>query len=86
MEAMRLRTFMRLDSGCYLQCPYSGFHDVFNRVDSSEMLLLQVVAMVTMQALKFGTHPPDVFTVRSSVQQSFVGGMATGCYQPKPGF
>lgn len=46
------------------------------------MLLLQVVAMVTMQALKFGTHPPDVFAVRSSVQQSFVGGMVTGCSQP----
>ena len=46
------------------------------------MLLLKVVAMVTMQALKFGMHPPDVFAVRSSVQQSFVGGMVTGCSQP----
>lgn len=47
------------------------------------MLLLQVVAMATMQALKFGTNPPDVFAVRSSVQQSFVGGMVTGSSQPQ---
>lgn len=82
MEAMRLRNFIRLDSGCYLQHPYSGFHEVLNRVDSLAMLRLQVVAMVAMQALKFGTHPPDVFAVRSSVQQSFVGGLVTGCFQP----
>lgn len=47
------------------------------------MLLLQVAVMATMQVLKLGTHSLDVFTVRSYVQQSFVGGMATGCSQPE---
>lgn len=46
------------------------------------MLLLQVASQGDYAGFEVA-HPPDVFTVRASVQQSFVGGTATDCSQPE---